>query len=183
MMYKDCFLLALFLFSCKGKVDMKSEIDHLCAFQVSIPKVEVINQIADDHLSLYTGCGLSLIVYTDSTSCTSCAINKQDLWFPFLEYCKRYKGKLSFYFIYAPSKKDRKGVELALKNINFDYPILLDTLGEFERLNPHLPENKVLHTFLLDENNHVILVGNPLHNKKIEEMFYRIVEEKLGKPQ
>lgn len=41
----------------------------------------------------------------------------------------------------------------------------------------------MLHTFLLDEDNKVILVGNPLHNKKIEEMFYKIVEEKLGTSQ
>ena len=52
-----------------------------------------------------------------------------------------------------------------------------DREGQFEKLNPHLPKNKVLHTFLLDENNNVILVGNPLHNKKIEKMFYKIVEE------
>lgn len=70
-----------------------------------------------------------------------------------------------------------------IANTKFDYPILLDSLGEFERLNPHLPQNKALHTFLLDENNNVLLVGNPLHNKKIEEMFYKVVEEKLGKLQ
>ena len=67
------------------------------------------------------------------------------------------------------------------KNSKFNYPVILDTLGQFERLNPHLPKNKALHAFLLDENNNVILVGNPLLNKKIKEMFYRIVEEKLGK--
>ena len=59
---------------------------------------------------------------------------------------------------------------------------MLDTLKEFERLNPHLPKNRALHTFLLDENNRVILVGNPSRNEKIKEMFYKIVEEKLGKP-
>ena len=90
---------------------------------------------------------------------------------------------MKYYFIYSPSKKDRKSVELILKNGNFDYPILLDTLNEFAKLNPHLPANRVLHTFLLDEDDNVILVGNPLHNRKIEEMFYKIVEEKLGKPQ
>ena len=31
--------------------------------------------------------------------------------------------------------------------------------------------------------DNVILVGNPVRNKKIKEMFYKIVEEKLGKPQ
>lgn len=79
-------------------------------------------------------------------------------------------------------KREVRSTELLIANTNFDYPILIDTLGEFERLNPHLPKNQALHTFLLDENNRVILVGNPLRNKKIKEMFYKIVEEKLGKP-
>ena len=75
-------------------------------------------------------------------------------------------------------------MKLALiKNSRFNYPIILDTLGQFAKLNPHLPKNKALHTFLLDENNNVILVGNPLHNKKIKEMFYRIVEDRLEKPE
>lgn len=59
-------------------------------------------------------------------------------------------------------------------------PFIIDINNEFEQLNPHLPKNKAMHTFLLDENNNVVLVGNPLHNPKIEKMFKEIVEEKLG---
>lgn len=126
---------------------------------------------------------IKYIVYSDSVNCTSCAINQMDLWNPLLEYSKSYNGLLNFYFIFRPAKKDIKDVKLVLsKNVKFNYPVFLDTLGEFEKLNPHLPKNKALHTFLWDENNNVILVGDPLHNKKIEEMFYKIVKEKLGKP-
>ena len=39
----------------------------------------------------------------------------------------------------------------------------------------------MFHTFLLNENNNVLLVGNPLENETIEEMFWQIVEGKLGK--
>lgn len=125
---------------------------------------------------------LKYIVYSDSVNCISCSIHQMDLWNALLEYSKSYNGQLHFYFIFRPAKKDIKSVESILnKNVKFNYPILLDTLGEFEKLNPHLPKNHLLHTFLLDENNRVVLVGNPLRNKKIEEMFYKIVEEKLGK--
>ena len=54
-------------------------------------------------------------------------------------------------------------------------------------------ENRVLNFVLhsvghfqkreLVENNNVILVGDPLYNKKIREMFYQIVEDRLGKPE
>ena len=94
----------------------------------------------------------------------------------------QFNNQLRFYFIFSPVKKDLNSIKAAIASSMFDYPIILDTLGEFEKLNTHLPKNRSLHSFLLDENNNVILVGNPLHNKKIEEMFYKIVEEKLGKP-
>ena len=57
----------------------------------------------------------------------------------------------------------------------------MDTLGIFERSNPHLPHTHMFHTFIQDENNNVLFVGNPLDNEKIEEMFWQIVEKKLGK--
>ena len=45
---------------------------------------------------------------------------------------------------------------------------------------PQLPSNPMLHTFLLDENNEVLVVGTPLENEKIDRMFWRTVKEKLG---
>ena len=127
---------------------------------------------------------IKYIIYSDSMRCTPCAINKMYLWNSLLEYSKNYNGQLNFYFIFCPARKDLHEMKLALiKNSKFNYPILLDTLGEFEKLNPHLPQNNTLHAFLLDENNNVILVGDPLHNKRIKEIFYKTVEEKLGKPQ
>lgn len=126
---------------------------------------------------------LKLVVYADSVGCTPCAINHIDSWERFINYAKQFNNQLRFYFIFSPMKKELHGIELMIANTKFDYPILLDTLGEFEKLNPHLPKNKALHTFLLDENNNVILVGNPSQNRKIKEMFCKTVEEKLGKPQ
>lgn len=123
------------------------------------------------------------IIYSDSTRCTPCAINKMYIWNSLLEYSKNYNGQLKFYFIFCPARKDLQEMKFALiKNSRFHYPVVLDTLGEFEKLNSHLPRNNALHAFLLDENNNVVLVGDPLHNKEIKNMFYKIVEEKLGKP-
>ena len=126
---------------------------------------------------------LKLVVYADSLECTVCAINHINSWKPLINYAKRFDDRLRFCFIFSPQKKDLFDTKLLIVRQMFDYPILLDTLREFEKLNPHLPKNRAFHTFLLDENNNVILVGNPLHNKKIEEMFYKIVEEKLGTSQ
>ena len=37
-----------------------------------------------------------------------------------------------------------------------------------------------MHSFLLDENNNVVLVGNPLTNKRIEELLWEFVDERFG---
>lgn len=47
----------------------------------------------------------------------------------------------------------------------------------FPQYNPHIPTNKVLHTFLLDENNKVILAGNPLFNPRIEALLFQKLKE------
>ncbi len=59
-------------------------------------------------------------------------------------------------------------------------PVHVDTAGIFIRENPHIPREAVYHTFLLDKDNRVVLVGNPSRSEKIKEMFWQIVEEKLA---
>lgn len=122
---------------------------------------------------------IKMIVYTDSAGCTSCGINRMYLWESFVEFAKPFEGKLKYYFIYAPTESDNKSIRISLRTSMFDYPIIVDTEHEFERLNPLLPKNKAMHAFLLDENNKVIFVGNPLHNKQIEKMFYEKVEKRV----
>lgn len=58
--------------------------------------------------------------------------------------------------------------------------IFVDSAIVFMEVNPNIPSESMFHTFLLDENNKVILVGNPMLNKQIEDMMLSIVDEKLG---
>jgi len=178
-------LLSLFfliiLCSCTNRRGVRLELTDLTSKPITIPS---LLQVANDSFFVNSSDSkLRLIEYTDSTGCSSCNLAKMYLWSSLLEYSKKYNGKLKFYFIFSPVRKEVKQFEMSIRNRDMPYPIFLDTLGEFAKLNPHLPKNRALHTFLLDENDNVILVGNPLRNKKIEEMFYKIVEERLGKTQ
>ena len=49
--------------------------------------------------------------------------------------------------------------------------ILLDTKGEFLQNNPTIPKSQKYHTFMVDENNKVVLVGNPMGNEKMWELY------------
>lgn len=175
-------LLSILFMGCNS-TKMKENIQQLQATAISFPRQGMITMRGRDTLiPKFMQSELKLIVYTDSVECSSCVVSKMYLWNSFIEYAKSYGGRLKYYYILSPRKQDVNKVRIALAGTILEYPVIIDSLGEFEKLNPHLPKDRLLHTFLLDENNNVILVGNPLLNKKIKEMFYKIVEEKLGKP-
>ena len=91
------------------------------------------------------------------------------------------------YETFNPSKHDSRKVAKLIYDVDFrTFDLLfkssdkaISTIEKQLKKEESFDDTKVV----LDENNNVILVGNPLHNKKIEKMFYKIVEDKLGKPQ
>lgn len=68
-----------------------------------------------------------------------------------------------------------------LKNTDVNCPLIIDSIGEFRKMNDHLPKNRLLQTFLVDENNHVIMIGDPTKNDETNEIFRKKVEMQLGK--
>ena len=178
------FLISLvFVFSCSDRSKLKQDLAKLQSIEIAVTLDKMQHQIngIDTLLANFTDSELKLVVYSDSSTCSSCAIQKMFLWNSFIEDAEKYQGRLKFYFLFSPTENDLTTVNLALRTNMFDYPVFIDSAGTFAKENPHLPKNPQLHSFLLDESNKVILVGNPLNNPKIEEMFYKIVEERLGK--
>ena len=171
------------LLACRDGRGISEELSVLQSQPIVLPQEkDVVIHNADTVFNI-RGNKLKYIIYNDSLACTSCMINNLISWNPLIEYSKNYKGGLVFYFIFSPAQKDLRLINMFIKNSEFKYRIIVDERKTFARLNPHLPKNHLLHSFLLDENDNVILVGNPLRNKKIEEIFYKIVEERLGKSQ
>ena len=120
---------------------------------------------------------LSLVIYSDETVCSSCAVKGMYVWNELIDSTKnRYGDSLPFYFIFTPEKEQIVDLKIALKRSGFNYPVYIDTLGVFKRRNKHIPDNKLLHTFLLDGNRNVVLVGYPLYNNAIKQMFYQIAD-------
>ncbi|MCE8655689.1 DUF1573 domain-containing protein [Bacteroides fragilis] len=70
--------------------------------------------------------------------------------------------------------KMKKDIFYALKNDNFTYPICLDLENTFYDTNK-IPGDMMLQTFLLDEDNKIVAIGNPIHNSKIKDLFLNII--------
>lgn len=66
----------------------------------------------------------------------------------------------------------------AAGNLKFSTQVYLDSANTFARQNQHIPSDVLFHTFLLDENMNVVLVGDPISNKEINKIFWDILKGK-----
>ncbi len=176
-----CALLLWCCMSCgKGREEAQQEMARFRSQPVVLP-FEQMEHLSADSLSApgrgADGEAWQLIVYYDSTDCSSCAVSKLYFWEDILANLKKYRQEVRLRFLFAPVRSETEGLRGTYRLSVFKPDMYIDTLGVFEKMNPCLPENKAMHTFLLDENRNVILVGNPLENPKIEEMFYKLLEE------
>ncbi len=111
-----------------------------------------------------------LIVYYDSTDCTSCNISHLHDFHPLFS-ADSSMASFQLLVIFSPKAKENK---LTVENIcykAFPHTIYVDTLGSFAKLNPYLPASSLYHTFLSDENGKLLLIGNPLSSAEMWELF------------
>ncbi len=169
------------MISCYNRKNIEAEIAEFTNSKVIFEPQKMVTQIhGKDTVYNYRNDKLKLIVFFDKETCTSCVIDGLYDWNDFIADFKKNERYLKVFFIFAPPPNEMRNISISFKNSIIDYPIFIDTAGIFKKRNLHLPKEKVLHTFLLNKNNEVILIGNPLYNKKINQMFKEIVEEKLG---
>lgn len=51
----------------------------------------------------------------------------------------------------------------------------MDVDNRFNKLN-NFPADMTFQTFLLDKNNKVVAIGNPIHNLKVRELYLKIIQ-------
>jgi len=84
-------------------------------------------------------------------------------------------GKASFLFVLQ--SKDLREIRYILQRDRFDYPVNVDVNDEVNRLN-RFPADDSFRTFLLDRHNRVAVIGNPVHNPAVKELY---MEQITGK--
>ena len=117
-----------------------------------------------------------LLVYNSPGECSMCDMGKMSEWNALLNLEK--EGKLNLFFIFSPSIEEKEDLISAYRSSGLEHSVLIDTCGIFSEQNPHIPMERNYHTLLLDSVGNVVLVGNPLRNKKIMGMLNKIVSAK-----
>ena len=115
-----------------------------------------------------------LIIFVDSLSCSSCTVSKLG---EYLEVCDTLSSKNSqMLVILQTPKRYQEEVISKFHHERFPFWCILDIEAEFTRNNPAIPKTPLLHTFTLDKDNKVILVGDPIKNERIWDLVQRELE-------
>ena len=113
-----------------------------------------------------------VVTYIDSVGCTSCKL-QLPRWKQFMqEVDSTLNRPVPFAFYFHP--KDMKELRYITCRDVFTYPVCFDEMDDFNRLN-HFPGEMTFQTFLLDKDNKVVAIGNPVHNPKVKELYLKVL--------
>lgn len=170
----SCALLLLF-HSCRPSKPERMErlLNQWHGKEIQFPKDAKFTVYGEDTVEMEIPSeNYKIVHYLDSTGCTTCKMNL-GRWKTFIGYMDSVsQGSVScFIYIHAKRKRD---VKIALKEECFDYPVCLDTNDELNRLNG-FPLNPVFQTMLLDKDNKVVAMGDPVKNPKVKELYLNVI--------
>lgn len=111
-----------------------------------------------------------VLIYIDSIGCTSCKLQLPK-WKKLIEYVdSATNSQVPFLFFFQ--SKDDKELRYILKIDKFDRPVCVDHRNKLNLLNK-FPADIMFQTFLLDKDNKVIALGNPIHNSAVKDLYLK----------
>ena len=113
-----------------------------------------------------------VVTYIDSVGCTSCKLQLPRWKELMVEVDSLTGGRVPFLFYFHP--KDIKELRFLTRLESFTHPVCFDEKDDFNQLN-HFPNEMMFQTFLLDGENRVIALGNPIQNPKVKELYLNLI--------
>ena len=171
-------LLTIFLSACQDK---QKEIITLLVKewqgkQILFPENMVFTRFASDTTNFVIPTSdYKVLVFVDSLGCTSCKL-QLSRWKEFIRYTDSISQK-NIPFLFFFQFDDQWEIHSLLIRENFDKPICLDRSDSLNRLN-HFPKDIRFQVFLLDKNNKVVVIGNPVHNPNVKELYLEEISRK-----
>jgi hypothetical protein len=111
-----------------------------------------------------------VLIYVDSIGCTSCKLQVSK-WKELIAYTDSVTGG-TVPFLFFFHSNDYREIRYLLKVDGFDIPVCFDTEDELNKLN-RFPSDITFQTFLLDKDNKVAVIGNPIHNLAVKDLYLK----------
>lgn len=177
------YLLCILLFSaCRKdeKKQLKELVQQWYGKEIIFPKNIVFTQLIKDTIDFqFNQSGYKVLFYVDSVGCLSCKLQLSK-WKDFIHQIdSMVEGDVPFLFFLE--LKDTREMLTILRRENFNIPVCIDTKGSLRQLNK-FPDNPMFHAFLLDSNNLVSVIGNPVLNLSVQDLYMRKIKGNEKQP-
>ena len=116
-----------------------------------------------------------ILLYVDSAGCSDCRLKLFEWKQLMVEADSLFGGKVGFLLFFQP--KDIKEMSYSFAKYRFDYPVFMDTKGAINSLN-RFPQETQYQCFLLDKNNKALMIGNPVANPRIWELYKELITKR-----
>ncbi|MCQ2975509.1 MAG: DUF1573 domain-containing protein [Bacteroidales bacterium] len=169
-------IFLLLFFGCKN-TDIKDNYLLFNNKKIIFPSSFIGKSYSNDSICIDYNKKLKIVNYIDTLGCISCK-SQLPLWRNLISFLYNLDStNISFLFYVHP--KTLSDAKVLIGKDKFEYPVIFDLKDSLNKLN-HFPSDERFHCFLLDENNRVILIGNPVQNPKIKELYIRTICERLA---
>lgn len=140
--------------------------------EITLPDSAIFTIQGKDTVDVDLDSKYKILVYVDSTGCTSCRLQLHK-WKEFItEVDSITHHSVQFLFYLTP--KNVKEARYITRRDDFTYPMCIDPKNKINAHN-HFPKEDVFHTFLLDADNKVQVIGNPIHNSAVRELYLKTI--------
>jgi hypothetical protein len=168
----------IWMFSCcenKHKKEVRKTVTEWIGEEIEFPaELQCVSMMKDTAcIDLYSD-NYKILLYVDSLGCTNCR-TKLAMWEILISQSDTiFENKPDFLFFFNPKVNRVKELKVLLRNNYFGYPVFIDKDNEIKKLND-FPEKQEYQCFLLDKDNKVVMVGNPVYNSGIWTLYKKII--------
>ena len=145
--------------------------------EFKFPRKEVFSTSTEDTRPLNFVNKYKIITYTDSIGCVPCRMQLKQ-WSRLANTLDSLTTSRVLVIKYV-CPQNITDLKYDLTRDGYRHPVCIDLSDSLNKLN-HFPKDDRFRCFLLDENNRVILIGNPVQNPKIKDLYIRTICERLG---
>lgn len=185
MKFRTIPIVMLIMFASCGQIQQKKEIRNTFynmrthSVKLNLDRMEYCVPDNDKQRADTLAADLKLIIYVDSSNCSPCIINRMYKWNYLIDKARECHNAVNFIFIFDPKEEQVEDAHLAVESSGLKNRIYLDTAHVFIHENEFIPKEEMFHTFLVDKNGRIIMIGNPQANKNVEKIFLNTIKKKI----
>ena len=121
-----------------------------------------------------------MIVYVDSTQCSTCEISHLPELFPSFDLAST-SGTFNVMVLLDFKKSEKEGFMDYLVDFCFQYPLFVDDCSAFLHDNPVVTKNSSFHNLLIDASHRILFVGSPVKDRRVSPFLSRTITTRLRK--